>query len=128
MKDLKNSQDLATSLAPAALRTTSGNGTGVDLAGFNGAIVAFIVGAITDGTHTPSVEESDASGSGYAAVAAADLIGTLAALAANTNQRVGYKGTKRYVRAVVTVTGSPSTGGYYSAVVVRGAPQKNPVT
>jgi hypothetical protein len=125
--DLKNSIDLAQSLAPAA-RTASANGTGVDLAGYNSAVIVFHPGAITDGTHTPSVEESDSSGSGYSAVAAADLIGSVSALAANTIQRVGYKGSKRYVRAVITVTGSPSTGAVAAASVIRGDAIKQPLS
>ena len=124
--DLKSNLKDGTSLAPAA-RTASANGTGVDLTGAGGVEILWNVGAITDGTHTPSIEESDASGSGYSAVAAADLIGSLAALTANTNQKVGYRGTKRYVRAVTTVTGSPSTGGVYSAVVLISGKRKRPV-
>ena len=79
MTDLKQTTDVKNSLAPAA-RTATANGTGVDLANFASAEVAFVVGTITDGTHTPSVQESD-DDSTYTAVAAADLIGTLAALA-----------------------------------------------
>lgn len=122
--DTKQTQDVITSLAPAA-RTATANGTGVDLQNFQSATVAFVVGTITDGTHTPTVQESD-DNSTFDAVAAADLIGTLAALATNTNQRVGYKGSKRYVRAVSTVAGA-TTGGVYSAVVLRGDGRKQPV-
>lgn len=121
--DIKQTQDVQNSLAPAA-RTASDNGTGIDLANFASATVAFVVGTITDGTHTPSVEESD-DNSTFTAVAAADLIGTLAALASNTNQRVGYRGSKRYIRAVSTVAGA-TTGGVYAAVVIRGDGRKQP--
>lgn len=124
-KDLVSLLSGAHSIA-AAVRTTSVNGTGVDLAGFNSAVVLFAPGALTDGVHTPSVEESDASGSGYTAVAAADLIGSLGVVVANTPQAIGYKGTKRYVRAVVTTTGSPSTGAVVGATVVRGDAIKQP--
>lgn len=124
--DLVNVIGVSTSLAPAA-RTTSANGTGVSLAGFNSVAIVFIVGAITDGTHTPKIQESD-DNSTYTDVAAGDLIGSVAALAANTNQKVGYIGSKAYVRAVSTITGSPSTGGVYSAAVVRGDAIKQPVS
>lgn len=124
--DLVNIIGLSTSLAPAA-RTTSENGTGVALAGFNSAVVFFHVGAITDGTHTPKIQESD-DNSTYTDVAAGDLIGSLSALAASTNQKVGYKGSKAYIRAVSTITGSPSTGGVYAATVVRGDAIKQPVS
>lgn len=124
--DLVNVIGASTSLAPAA-RTTTANGTGIDLSGFNSAVVLLVVGAITDGTHTPKVQESD-DNSTYTDVAAADLIGSLSALTASTNQKVGYKGNKRYIRAVTTITGSPSTGGIYSAVVLRGDAIKQPVS
>src|SRR4051812_5540596 len=107
-RNIDNEIDVKQSLAPAA-RTTTASGTGVDLQDFDAAMVVFHPGAITDGTHAPSVEESD-DDSTYTAVAAGDLHGTLANLAANTVQRVGYLGTKRYIRAKITVTGSPATG------------------
>ena len=116
--DLNKDIASATSLAPAA-RTATANGTGVDLQGFGASMVAWNVGAITDGTHTPTLQES-ADNSTFTTVAATDMSGTFAALAANTNQEVGYIGRSRYVRAVVTVTGSPSTGGVYAALIVRG--------
>lgn len=125
--DLKNIIDVSQSLAPA-VRTATASGTGIDLAGYNSAVAVFHPGAITDGTHTPSLEESDSSGSGYSAVAAADLIGSVSALAANTIQRVGYKGSKRYIRGVITVTGSPSTGAASSVVVIRGDAIKQPLS
>lgn len=117
-KDLNKDLATATSFAPA-VRTATANGTGVDLQGFGSAMIVWNVGTITDGTHTPTIEESD-NNSSFTAVAAADLSGTLAALASNTNQEIGYLGRKRYIRAVITVTGSPSTGGAYAALVVRG--------
>lgn len=123
--DLDNDISIATSLTTQAARTTSANGTGVDLSGFRAAAVFFMVGAITDGTHTPKLQESD-DNSSFSDVAAADQDGTLAALTANTNQKVSYKGRKRYIRAVVTVTGSPSTGGFYTATVIRGGARSLP--
>lgn len=123
--DLKSNIKDSMSLAPAA-RTATANGTGVDISGAGGVEILWVVGAITDGTHTPSIEESD-DNSTFAAVAAGDLIGTLAALAASTNQKVGYRGTKRYIRAVTTITGSPATGGVYGAVVLQSGKRKRPV-
>lgn len=124
MRDLVNNINDVTSLAPAA-RTATANGTSVDLQGYNSAEVLFVVGAITDGTHTPKVQESD-DNSAFTDVAAADQDGTLAALAASTNQAVGYKGNKRYLRAVSTVSGA-TTGGVYAAVVIRGNPNVGPL-
>ncbi len=124
MRDMKNVVDFAPSIAPAAITATA-TGAGVNLAGYNGAMVCFNVGVITDGTHTPKVQES-ADNSAFTDVAAGDLNGSFAALASAVNQRVGYKGTKQYVRAVSTVAGA-TTGGVYGATVVRGHPVKQPV-
>ena len=118
MLDLKNNIEPAASLNPAA-RNASANGTGVDLQGYESALAIVCCGAITDGTHTPSLEHSDASGSGYAAVAAADLVGAFTALTANSIQTVGYKGSKRYVRVVMTVAGA-TTGAVNCASIARG--------
>lgn len=124
MKDLKSKIGVVQCIAAAAITATA-EGTGVDLQGFNSACVVFSPGTITDGTHTPSVEESD-DNSNWTTVADADLQGTLAALASNTIQRVGYKGNKRYIRAVSTVAGA-STGGVYGADVILGDPSLAPV-
>lgn len=124
MLDLKNRIEQKNSLAPAA-RTATANGTGVDLANREGAVVAFHSGTITDGTHTPKVQESD-DNSTFSDVGAADQIGTLANIASNAIQEVGYIGTKRYIRAVVTVSGA-TTGGVYSAVAILGGAKKQPI-
>lgn len=112
------------SLVPAA-RTASADGAGVDLAGFERALVVVSSGTITDGTHTIEVQESD-DNSSFSAVADADLEGTEPAIAAANDDTVwelGYVGTKRYIRAVVTVAGA-TTGGVYGAQVVRLGPSR----
>lgn len=124
MRDLKNNIDVQTSLVPDDY-TASANGSGVDLRGFDGALVAFVVGTVTDGTHTPKVQESD-DDSTYTDVAAADLLGSLSDLASTTNQRVGYIGSKRHVRAVLTVSGA-TVGAQVAALVVRGLAAQQPV-
>ena len=105
----------STSVAPL-LRTATVNGTGIDLANSNGNQIIFQTGAITDGTFTPKIQESS-DNSTFTDVAAADQIGTLAAMSANTVSDVSYIGKLRYIRAVYTVTGSPATGGNCSAIV-----------
>jgi hypothetical protein len=114
MKAVKALIDYVTSVAPL-IRTTSVNGSGVDLANYGGNAFAFVCGANTDGTHTPKLQDS-ADNSTFSDVVAADQVGTLSALAANTIQKVSYIGSKRYVRAVITVTGSPSTGANIAVV------------
>lgn len=129
-KDLVNNISVATTLAPA-VRTASANGAGVDLQGYEGAVVVVQTGAITDGTHTIEVQESadDGATDPYAAVADADLQGTEPAIGPTDDNKVyeiGYIGRKRYIRAAVTVAGATS-GGAYAATVVRGLPRKAPV-
>lgn len=123
-RDLKSNIDVQTSLGPNDYTATT-NGSSADLRGFESAVVAFVVGTVTDGTHTPSVEESD-DDSTFTAVAAADLLGTLANFASSTNQRVGYRGAKRYVRAKLTVSGA-TTGAEAAAVVIRGNAAQRPI-
>jgi len=124
MRDLKSNIGFDISLAPAA-RTASANGASSDLKGYEGVAVVFLPGTITDGTHTPKLQESD-DNSTFTDVAAADQLGTLAVLASSTAQKVGYIGIKRYLRAVVTVAGA-STGGVYTGVIVRGVAAARPV-
>jgi hypothetical protein len=122
-KDLYAELAPATSLAPAA-RTASANGTGVDLQNYQANAVFITSGTITDGTHTPKIQDSD-DNSTFADAAAADVVGSLTALASNTTREASYIGGKRYIRVVATVSGA-TTGGVYSAVVVRGRPRTLP--
>jgi len=127
MRDIKNNLDGVSSIDPASITATI-NGSGVDLRDFDGAMVVFQAGTADTGsgneTYIPSVEESD-DNSTFSAVAASDLEGALVNMTANSVQRTGYKGTKRYVRAVLTLGGTtPSINA--SALVVRGLPHHAP--
>ncbi|WP_234285273.1 hypothetical protein [Streptomyces venezuelae] len=73
--DIKNSIDIAATLTPAA-RTDTATGTGVDLANYDAAAVVISTGAVANGAFSIEVQESDTLGSGYTAVANADLDGT----------------------------------------------------
>lgn len=129
--DLHNAISSAATINPAAARTTTTNGTGVDCANYAAATVVLVNGTVTDGTHTPKIQHSD-DNSTFADADTADISGTFTALTSSSTagsvQEVSYIGTKRYIRCVMTVTGSPSTGGLYSAVVVRGRPRTMPAT
>lgn len=129
MKDTASQFNFATSLAPAA-HTTSGNGTAVDLTGYNSATFVVDAGAWTDGTHTLKAQESD-DNSTWTDVAAEDLNGSFTAITSSGTAtkwyKVGYKGTKKWVRAVTTVTGSPATGAVYGVGVMRGHAFTSPV-
>ncbi len=121
---LRDTPKLVTTLGPAT-RNASVNGATVDLATFRFPAVHVLVGTITDGTHTLDVEEADDDGTGspgsWADVAAADLEGTLAALATDTNQTVVYLGRKRFMRVNVTVSGA-TTGGDYAVAMELARP------
>lgn len=83
----------------------------IDTAGYDGVEFAIIVGNLTDADATVAItmEEGNASNlSDAAAVAAADRIGSLPSFAAASEdhavKKVGYKGSKRYVRITATPT------------------------
>lgn len=111
-RDLKNNVAVDQSLAPAA-RTAAANGSTSDLRGFRGATAILSLGLWTNGTFLVSLEESD-NDSDWSAVASADLLGAFVTVSDatndNGNQRVGYIGIKRYLRAVVAQSDSPAPG------------------
>jgi hypothetical protein len=124
-------------ISPAAI--TSGNATLtssiIDRSGYESLDFLFLSGAITDGTFTITVYESDASDmTGETAVAAADLIGLTAGASTftfvdtedNTAKKVGYKGLKRYVRAKAVQSGA-TTGGFLTCIALQGHPRFAPV-
>lgn len=125
------------SLAIAA-RTSTVNGTAVDrqLSGasgtnewFGSAMLLVHTGTITDGTHAITLEVSD-DNSSWGAAAAADLQGSLPSIAATDDDKlyeIGYTGTKRYLRAVTTPTGT-TTGGVYGATILLGFPTVLPLS
>lgn len=125
-QSMKETFDVAVSLAGTA-RTTTANGTSIDLQNFNAATAVVVPTAWTDGTHTLKLQDSP-DGSSWTDVAAAQLDGSMPAISAGGGSptRVGYLGTARYLRAVTTVTGSPATGAVYTVLVLRGHARKLP--
>jgi len=132
MRDMKSNVGAEVSIAPL-LRTTSVNGTGVDLRDYDSATVLISVGACTDGAFAFEVQESD-DNSSFSAVSDDNLIGTEPTIDSdddNTVKRVGYVGSKRYIRVVATETGgspSPATGCAFGATVLLGHPHIAPVS
>lgn len=139
-KDMYYPNSGYTSLVPA-VRTVTGNGTGVDVASVaEGALCFFAVGAFGDALPTTSsgatacsiqgILQESADNSTYTNVAAGDIIGTApAALAssslggsggASTTYVVGYRGSKRYLRWADTRVGTQSTGTPTFAYILRG--------
>lgn len=128
-KDLYNNIGVKESLAPAS-RTAAVNGTGVDLKGYESAVVVIERGAAggTSPSFTFEVQESD-DDSTYAAVAAADLQGTEPVVtAAGAPVKIGYLGSKRYIRAAITAATGTSPTLLCAASVVLGNARDNPVT
>lgn len=121
--DGKSKISVVASIAPAA-RTATLQGTGVSLVNYNSAVVVFKAGTVTDGTPTPSLEDS-VDGTTWVAVASEYIDGTLAAMTTGSVQTVNYKGGKAHVRPVITFTGAV-TGAECDAFVILGDPRHAP--
>ena len=85
---------------------------------FRSVIAVISTDAITDGTFTPTLQDSP-DNSTWTAVAANETQGpSLATFAHTVNEtsciRMGYTGIQRYVQITVTPSGSPVTGGVFS--------------
>jgi hypothetical protein len=128
------------SLSPAA-RPNNGavDGTSVDMQGtrnyFRVAMLIVVAGAITDGTHTVELQDSDDGTTGWTTVPADAREGAFPVLTtadANTVRRVGYLGRRRFVRARITTTNAPATtpvGGVIgAAILLREGRGQSPVT
>lgn len=126
LRDLNSCIDAVESLRPA-VHTADTNGESVDLRGADSAAIVVTVGAITGTADDASIilEESDASGSGFAAVADADILGSEpTALDPNTAHQFGYIGTKRYIRVVFDL--GTETNVAASGMVIRGHLHREP--
>lgn len=127
MKDMKSNVGVAQVTAPAVLAATTTSDP-LDLQGFNSAMFVVNTGAVAaSGNFTITIEESDTTATeDFTEVAAADLDSDLAdPLAATSTYRVGYKGSKRYVRAVTTKNSGTSIAA--GIVLVKGEPYDAPV-
>jgi hypothetical protein len=138
MRDLANNIAVRPVIAPAAntdLGTTPLVGTVIDSLGFESLVYAISLGTLSDADATYAVllEESDASGSGYTAVADDDMVGTEAEAGFTfaddgEARKLGYIGNKRYTRLTITPTGADSGNSPISAVAILGHPHEAPVT
>lgn len=135
MKDLYHELSIVPSNHPNRVTdNTADVGDIQDMQGFSSLVFAIYTGTLADSdiTITPLVEEGDASDlSDNAAVANADLIpGAEVALTAgddNTVQKIGYRGTKRYVR--LTLTPASNTGNAdFCALAIFGHADSGPQT
>lgn len=124
-KDIYSNVGQAVAVVPAVLTATN-TSAAIDLAGFESAAVLINTGALVGAAvFNVTLEESDASGSGFAAVAASKIQGTLPTpLAASTAYKLGYLGAKRYIRTVLTLASGTSLA--VSAVVLKGNARDKP--
>lgn len=136
MRDLMNNVHVVQAIAPVAARTdnTAVVSSIIDLQGYDAAMFAISIGTNTDvnATFAVLVEEGDASNlSGGNAVADADLIGTevLAGFQFDDDtetRKIGYRGSKRYIRLTITPTGNDSGNIFLAAVAILGSPSLRP--
>ncbi len=128
MRDLASNLGAVASLVPAVQAATL-KGTAVDLRDFDSAMLVVNTGAIAgSGLYGMSLQESDTTTDGdFSDVAAANTVGDAlpASLAADTVYTLGYIGSKRYVRAVITKTSGTSIAA--GAVVIKGNASQKPV-
>lgn len=108
----------------------------IDRLGFEAVLFAIATGSLsdTDVTFVTLLEESDDGAFGTSnAVADADLLGTEVAASFqydddNEVRKLGYIGTKRYLRLTITPTGNNSGSASISSIAILGNPTIRPVT
>jgi len=123
MGAVRNAEDVISpsiSIAQGALVTSTVTGAAVDLTQVDQALIIFNYGVITDGTFTPSITTSSTSGGTYAADTVSGTLTAGTSAADETLVAVTYNkdSGKDFVKAVLTVTDSPATGGFVSATVI----------
>lgn len=139
MRDLLNHLHPKRAISPAAAVTdnTAFVSQIIDLAGYESLLFIILIGALADADATFAVtmeHGNQANLSDAAAVPAAQISGTLAlagfTFAADDQVRkVGYLGSKRYVRLTITPTGNAGNAFIAAAALLgdpRFAPPPNP--
>lgn len=111
----------------SGLKSDAVDGVAIDLKGFYSALFVVNTGPVTgDGDFSFKVQESDEAGSGFADADADDVIGTApATMAATSAYKLGYRGSKRFIRLAVTKTGGTSI--QLGAVAILGHAHHAPV-
>ncbi len=128
MRDLASNIGAVQALAPAVQSATI-KGSTIDSVGFGSVTFVVNTGAITSsGNFTVTVEESDTTTDGdFTTVADDDLVADNLAdpLAATSAYMVGYIGSKRYSRVVLTKNSGTSIAA--GAVAILGHPRSAPL-
>lgn len=135
-KDLYNTISVARTIDPIVGNDdTEGTGVGVDLRGYESALVVYYYGisgdTLSGSVKVQAVLEESVDNSVWTAVAAADIQGTLPLIDDPAEDpaiwMVGYMGTKRYLRARNDFTGTHTNGFPMSALIIRGHARVSPV-
>lgn len=132
MQSQKSEISVGASIVPDQY-TGAANGAGVDVKGYEGALIEIVTGAWggTSPTATAKVQES-ADNTTFTDVADANLDGQTGnpagfALAASSVKAIGYVGTtKRYLRVILSAVGGTSPVIRVGANVVRTLPKYAP--
>lgn len=136
MRDQASRTKLTRVLSPVSVAdNTAQVGQIIDTQNYDSLTFAILTGAIADAdaTFAVTVDHGDAANlSDAAAVPAAQLIGTTTGAAFqfdddNEQRKIGYVGTKRYVRLTITPTGNAS-GALLAAVAIQQHPRSVPQT
>lgn len=141
MEDLANNIQIKRAISPVSVSDTTATVSQIiDLQGYESCVFAINIGSVADAdaTFTVLLEEGSASDlSDNAAVADADMIsqtvGTAPETAAgfqfdsdNQVRKLGYIGSKRYVRLTITPAANASAA-LFSAIAILGDANINPV-
>lgn len=136
MRDLMNTVHPLAAIPPVAARTdnTAIVSNIIDTRGFNSMTWLILTGANTDtnATFAVTMDHGDAANlSDAAAVPAADIVGTLALAGFdfaddNETRKVGYAGSKRYVRLTITPSGNDAGNIFLAAIALLGDPALAP--
>ncbi|MEO0036686.1 MAG: hypothetical protein RLZZ501_2709 [Pseudomonadota bacterium] len=141
MRDIYSNLGVVEAIAPAvyAADTTP---TAIDLAGFNGVMLALHIGVggitFTAANKIEFILTHSDDDSAYTPVTADDVQGVLAvasgivkaltaAHAASDVTLIGYKGGKRFLKLLADFSGTHSTGTAIAATVIKGYPAQFPV-
>lgn len=134
MRDLANHLNFLQAFPPKAAVTdgTAQVSNILDRRGYDAVVLAFTVGTLSDSDATWSVllEESD-DGSNFTSVADADLNGTelLAGFQFdddNECRKLGYTGTKRYLRATIDDVTANTGNLFLAGLWICGLPSRQP--
>jgi hypothetical protein len=134
--DMRSETTVAMGINATLSGTTPSAGNIVDVTDYQAATFCLTTGTVTDaGTaagFTTEIQESDTTAAAdFTAVANADLIGLETALTVTDDAAdgfaigcVGYRGTKKYVRAVIT--GTTNTNAVVAGIWVLQKPRYAP--